>query len=317
MSVPLIEIDNIELSRLKHKQIMRCDVARSYSEIWQTSEGLVLKIFHGIEEGDYEFIRRDIDTLYSIKKIKSKLCDRYILPINILKQNNSIIGYTMKYVKGNRLDSFLYSADSDTVSKSFSTIYKDIVSLHHDIKGFSMCDLHEDNIIVSDENVLHYIDLDGWYNGDGKGRNSRYLSMSFERLKHIPKKYKIDAKRLVLADFNSDIFCLIIIIINYIMNYKISFAELQIDVATNYLSFLFRSGISSDFVRMVETLYSTKENYYDDFVINHIPTDLQQCSFSEFLHQTSRFMDNQTALEYLIQNEARLNNIYRKSCNRL
>ncbi len=309
--ITFIEVSDTELNRLKKTQIFSCDMAPSYSEIWRTPEGFVLKHFLGRSDGDFKAISRDIATLNSIVEFQHVLDNRFVLPFTILKKKGSVIGYIMPFIQGERLGCALGHTDQITAAALFTTIYRDIILLHKQTRSISISDLHEDNIILDEKNCLCHIDVDGWYNSDGKGRNSRYLTMSSPRLHGLSAKYKTDESGMFLANINTDLFCLVIMLLNYVMNSKISFAELPFNFAAEYLNFLSINGAPRNFITMVETLYTTEDNFFDENVVKYILEEKELFSYSNFLLQTSQFSNNQSALEYLQSKERQLNRMFK------
>jgi len=194
VTFPIQPITEKALNRLKLTQMNVGVDPYAYSEIWQTPEGHVLKLFTGHSESDDENIQRDINTLITIMSYRDKLDDRFVKPITLFEKKDQIIGYLMPYTKGTHLSALLQTLPWDQAKRIFANIYQDICYLRSLSGKFAFGDLHEDNILVHNNKLTH-IDIDGWYIGDGCGRRSRYMEYKWGNAAEIPYRFNIPQRK--------------------------------------------------------------------------------------------------------------------------
>ena len=63
-------------------------------------------------------------------------------------------------------------------------------------------------------------------------------------------------------------------------------------------------GMSSEFMKMVKTVFSEKENYIDETAIMNLPDDISDFSYEAFHAATSCFKNNETANKFILEKYA-------------
>lgn len=130
------------------------------------------------------------------------------------------------------------------------------------LKDFYINDLHESNFIANmDKGELYVIDLDSCKIGTNAPCPARYLTPS-ALLNNVKGKYNIvDNDKVpghVVADENTDIYCYIITILNYLYGCNIN--NLSIDQFYNYLNYLENIGFHKELVEYFSRIVINKCN---------------------------------------------------------
>lgn len=283
----------------------------SYSEIRQTLDGRIVKLFlydklYG--EFDIADVINDISTIRALSEADFQIADRLALPEEILFYGSEVIGYMMRYIKGTPL-SKLNHVKPKQFKHIVSQLLEDVVVINNET-GFSFADLHEDNVIIGDDLKIYHIDLDGWYSGGGTGRRSRYISLHEEKLKRIPGKYKVDSSGRIIPDINSDLFCLINIVFNYLIQGDIWFAQMPESEQEWYLKYMEGACNEVQLVNMYKKMLTKDKNYFDINVVNNLPDDIEKYSIHSFYGHSEKFKTAESANLFLIRNEEKLNKLF-------
>ena len=309
--IPLYEITDEELSSYKSIRIAQ-DIGRpSYSELWLTSdENKVIKLFSTDETIRGMFsddIENDVSTLFALSKASDCFEDRFVLPDIIFEQKSEIIGYSMPYIQGVSLSQQKYLPMAQ-FKQLVQRVYDDILFINNKA-GFSLADLHEDNLILGDDGQWYHIDLDGWYCRNGKGRRSRYITFAKEKLIRLDTKYEFDINGNVIPNLNSDLFCLVQMILNYLIQKEFCFAEMTEGDQFRYLQYISDCCDGADIACMYNHLFSCEDNTIDMKAILSFPEDISSFSYDSFIKQTSKFKSPSAAEEFLRENELKLSRL--------
>lgn len=310
--IPIYEITNEELILYKHRRIAQDVGNPSYTELWLTVDGKrIFKLFSADEAIKYACaadIQNDISTLLALSNSRVSFDARFVLPDMIYEQQSEIIGYSMPNIRGISL-SQAKSLNMSEFRGIVQQIYADVLMVNQNV-GFSFADLHEDNIILGADGCVYHIDLDGWYCGDGIGRRSRYLTFQKEKLASYSSKYGIDRSGNIIPNLNTDMLCLMHMILNHLLQADFYFAEMVEDEQERYLQYITKHCDDIDVDRIYESFFSDDVISFNERTILALPNDIRSFSYNEFVKRTSKFKNNSDAEEYLRQNELRLKKLF-------
>ena len=223
-----------------------------------------------------------------------------ILPQKILQVDSLIVGYEMPLIDGIRLSDALRSCDSRTAIRWFIQIFEGIQFLNSLNEAMAFGDLHEDNILINKNGELYYCDIDGFRILNGRGKYGRYFTMMSYLCNELPEKYKIEKKSGdYLTDKNSDIACLVIMIMNYIMSSHDCFASIPVDIAREYVDFIEQKGMPGEIIEMVRMLYRGEDNFINLEALQKMPEDLLPFSFETFKASKLKFKSEEEAISFI------------------
>ena len=305
------ELSDRELAALLHDCTLRKNEDAAYTDLWLTKDGKTLiKLFRDDARGGenaYD-VESDVMTLCSLSGSARVFGKRFVLPDTIYTQHNVVIGYSMPFIDGVSL-SKAEGLSMHDFKRIMHQVYSDLLFVNNKTR-YSFADLHEDNIIVGSDGDIYHIDLDGWYCGNGHGRRSRYLYLQRNLLLSCGEKYRFTERGNVLPDINSDLFCLVHVVLNHLLQSAVCFADLPGVTQAEYLNYLAGQSGAAGVVRMYENLLSNEANRFDVNAVNALPDDIGPFSLDSFKKKTARFHSAGDAEDFLLRNEARLNTIF-------
>lgn len=296
-------IQTREISLTELHEIENCELLskeeNAYTTLFKTKHGTVIKLYYGCLS-DHESAARDQDTLYTLAQSNFHFPKHFIMPIYIYTIDKKIVGYEMPFCQGCVLSEALKTASISDAVRWFSQIYKDILWLTSLHPSVSFGDLHEDNIFVDTNGKLFHCDVDGWRISSHYGKRSRYLSLSHGLYENQLKKYSQEKDGIYfLTDRNSDIYCLNVMVMNYLMRSNLWFVNLQGMDIFLYLDYLEKTGLPKGIAQMMHTLFEHSDNIFDIQAMEALPDDISCFSYESYLAATNHFSDNDQALEYL------------------
>lgn len=195
-------------------------------------------------------------TLEALDTNRNCIPDNFILPESLVSINKQIVAFTMKYVKGTNLSIILNNPDITYEEKIhyLKTIGRILEQMQNirkytDLKDFYIGDIHEDNFLIDREKQeVHVIDMDSCKIAGNKSFPGRYLTHS-SLIKYNTNKYYQLSENSDIADYkideNTDIYCYIIIILNFLYNGRID--KLSLDEYYDFINYL-------DYLKVNESL---------------------------------------------------------------
>ena len=124
-----------------------------------------------------------------------------------------------------------------------------VIRKYTPLNDIYLSDVHDSNFIVnSDNGDLTVVDLDSCKIKGNQSLPSRYLT-PFSLLNNAKSKYQINTKGnlgYVTADEESDIYCYVIMILNYL--YKGNLDSVSVDEFYEYLNYLEDIGVNQELV---------------------------------------------------------------------
>jgi|GEM_PF-1710147 len=289
------EINSEALVNIKKNAIKQPHTKNSDSALYKLNDDIIIKLFDMLPDRVSNHIR----TLTAIGNRKElSAIQNLILPQALISLRDKTIGYTMKFVRGVTLTKALRVAPPHVAFMWFSQIYDTITSMSMLPFRFHFGDLHEDNIIVTDRGELYFIDIDSFSVDDCFDYPSRYFECS--DFYGLPKKYLSPQENIFHVDVNSDLFCLMHMILNYIMDEDSAwFCQISGVEIIEYLKYLTQQGVPVEFIRAINQLYRPGKNQFDLRWFNKFPTEFASLSFQAFKDKAGYFSNNDTAVKYL------------------
>lgn len=284
---PIIDYTFQELIELLKdaKEISQKDNINANAKLFILENDVIFKMYIPQSE---EYMR-NVNNLLLIKKCFAlKQIEEIVLPIELVKLNDKIIGYLMPYVRGQTLESFLY--ESSTIQKYKVEVFSKLADIISNLpRGVYIGDLHMRNIIVSLNYDIHLIDIDGF-----SMENGELLTVPTPLPDIVGKYYDFEGKPIISR--NSDIFCVYHMFMQWVGN---GFDILESDYRESYFDFL--SGVEE-----CKTLFDELRTLYDrtDNVIsakNFLLPSIEQITLGNFMKKTKICEENEKAnnmLEY-------------------
>lgn len=170
--------------------------------------------------------------LYTIEMLdayKYSLPHSFCIPNYLVSVNKNVAGFALPFIHGENFNTVINDPGVSEEEKLY--YYKKIGDLleqlrnirrYTSLKDIYLNDLHEANIMVNPCNrEISIIDLDSCKIGSNCAFPSKYLNQG-EMLDNKPFKYKYNIDNTgngyLLANENSDIYCYILMLINYLLN---------------------------------------------------------------------------------------------------
>lgn len=288
MRTQYLEYSHISLG----KKICETDTA----QIYMYGNDTVAKIFplqDSVTQMNIEIIKTVMEYETQLSRIPE-----LVLPCELLFHNGCIVGYTMPYIKGITLGAYLHNSsfsysEKIAILSSVGTVLKKVSELGF---YFAFGDLHEENVII-DHNQIHFIDLDGVHMIDFRPISGRYIH-NLSKWHFLKMKYPF-IQRFPMATYNSDLFCLITIVMNWFLGGQVRFDYLRYREAKKYLRYLRRQGFSASFESMILQVYRFTRNYFDISCFPVVPPDFDCISWNSFINSPCEPKDLNTAQETL------------------
>lgn len=231
----------------------------------------------------------DVDTvfsnkLYTINELIGKKdeigIEELIMPEKLISVYGKIVGYTMPLIDNINFKHVLTSIKFSNEQKI--AYFKEIgeilnkmkkVRQYTSITDFYLNDLHENNFILNkNTGRINVVDMDSCKINGNSTFISRYL-FPFSPISDVSKYVQLEQIQSVggvyKIDENTDLFCYIVMILNYLSGTKIT--SLSIDEYYDYLSYLHSIGVSYELIDMFALVYTGHDNvnpyeYLDELV---------------------------------------------------
>lgn len=266
------------------------------AQIYMYDDDTVAKIFlfqDSITQMNIEIIKTVMEYSGRLSRISE-----LVLPCKLLFHNGCIVGYTMPYIKGVTLGEYLHNSvfsysEKKAILSKVGTVLKKVSELGF---YFAFGDLHEENVII-DHNHVFFIDLDGVNIIDFRPTSGRYIH-NLSKWHFLKAKYPF-IKRFPRANYNSDLFCLITIVMNWFLGGQIRFDYLRRSEVKKYLKYLRRQGFNASFESMILQVYRFTHNYFDVSCFPIIAPDFDCISWNSFINSPYKSKELSTAQETL------------------
>lgn len=205
------------------------------------------KLLKKLHRTDGIIFANKLYTIEALNANKDSMPSNFILPESLVSINKKIEAFTMKYIKGINLSVILNNPDITYEEKihylkSIGRILEQMQNIrkYTNLNNFYLGDIHEDNFLVErDKQEVYIVDLDNCKIAGNKSFPGRYLTNS-SLIKYNNTKYQTLSQTDDLADYkideNTDIYCYIIMILNYLYDGRVD--RLSLDKFYDFINYL-------------------------------------------------------------------------------
>ena len=205
------------------------------------------KLLKKLHRPDGIIFANKLYTIGALNANKDSMPSNFVLPESLVSINKKIEAFTMKYIKGINLSVILNNPDITYEEKihylkSIGRILEQMQNIrkYTNLNNFYLGDIHEDNFLVErDKQEIYIVDLDSCKIAGNKSFPGRYLTNS-SLIKYNNTKYQTLSQTDDLADYkideNTDIYCYIIMILNYLYDGRVD--RLSLDKFYDFINYL-------------------------------------------------------------------------------
>lgn len=205
------------------------------------------KLLKKLHRTDGIIFANKLYTIEALNANKDSMPSNFVLPESLVSINKKIEAFTMKYIKGINLSVILNNPDITYEEKihylkSIGRILEQMQNIrkYTNLNNFYLGDIHEDNFLVErDKQEIYIVDLDSCKIAGNKSFPGRYLTNS-SLIKYNNTKYQTLSQTDDLADYkideNTDIYCYIIIILNYLYDGRVD--RLSLDKFYDFINYI-------------------------------------------------------------------------------
>lgn len=205
------------------------------------------KLLKKLHRTDGIIFANKLYTIEALNANKDSMPSNFVLPESLVSINKKIEAFTMKYIKGINLSVILNNPDITYEEKihylkSIGRILEQMQNIrkYTNLNNFYLGDIHEDNFLVKrDKQEIYIVVLDSCKIAGNKSFPGRYLTNS-SLIKYNNTKYQTLSQTDDLADYkideNTDIYCYIIMILNYLYDGRVD--RLSLDKFYDFINYL-------------------------------------------------------------------------------
>ena len=205
------------------------------------------KLLKKLHRTDGIIFANKLYTIGALNANKDSMPSNFVLPESLVSINKKIEAFTMKYIKGINLSVILNNPDITYEEKihylkSIGRILEQMQNIrkYTNLNNFYLGDIHEDNFLIErDKQEIYIVDLDSCKIAGNKSFPGRYLTNS-SLIKYNNTKYQTLSQTDDLADYkideNTDIYCYIIMILNYLYDGRVD--RLSLDKFYDFINYL-------------------------------------------------------------------------------
>lgn len=230
---------------------------------------LLKKLNIDINNGDIKELNNKMYTIKLLDTYRQYIPDSFLLPEFLVAIDKNINTFAMNYINGINLseilnDPLLDCEDKKYYLKRVGQILEQMKSIREKtpLTDFYLGDLHEDNFIISREQRKIYVgDLDSSKIMDNDIPNAKYLTPS-PLLNYVPDKYPTSLETVAFTNYqineNTDIYCYVIIPLNYLYNGHIN--NLEIKEYYRFINYLDDIKVNQELLNCFDKILSRESN---------------------------------------------------------
>ena len=264
----------ISMSQNKYKQLTKMNLPK---EVFNT-EAIIYDFRYKGEEKVFKKLLNNMgvnlaNKLYTLEMLdvnRKYLPENLCIPDYLTIVGGVVEGFTMPKIEGINFSTTLKNKNITIEEKIY--YLKKIGELLHQLEqirkytpfnDFYLNDIHESKFIVNPyKKTITAVDLDSSRVCSKANFASRYLT-PLALLNNVKDKYKIiednsSSLGYVEADSNTDLYCYIIMILNYLYGENIN--NLNLGDFYNYLTYLEKIGINKELIEIFKNIVSNKDN---------------------------------------------------------
>lgn len=278
-------MQNINFSSKKMQKLIPYNldyrITNSEGDIYQINFHDKPYIFKRLYSTEGLVFANKLYTLEMLDLYHDLLPDNFYIPEKLVSVKNNIEGFLVPKCEGINL-SILLKNNIPLSEKIFylkeigNTLEKlSFLRKNSHLNDFYLNDLQESNIIVNENSkTLNFIDLDSSKIGLNLPFLARYLTPM--ALLNNSTKYQITKEGImgyVMPDNNTDIYCYIIIILNFLYGANVNNMPLQ--EYYDYLNYLEKLGFEKEFITICAKIVENVPNenpkdYLDSFTLKKV-----------------------------------------------
>lgn len=238
-------------------------------EKYEKEDHLLKRLY--VTNGDY--FSNKLYTINSLLDNEEAIdIEELIMPEQLAIVNNSVVGFIMPLVESENLKTVLKSVEYTTKQKiqylkQAGEIIEKVKKVrtyksqeYPSLSDFYLNDIHENNFILNSKTgKVNAVDVDSCKINNNKTFPSKYLRRRPE-FENLPKYQKIENSlgAQIEANENTEIYCYIIMILNFLFGGAIT--RLEIEEFYDYLEYLHHLGMPFDIVEIFSNIYTNHEN---------------------------------------------------------
>lgn len=266
----------MEIINMTLKQFEKCQPL-SLSDDTTSTECKMYKFYY---KGNEKVLKRLYITnginfankLYTLEALSANrefMPNNFILPDFLVSINQVVSGFAMNYINCINLSNILEDKLVDIEEKKYylkliGKILEQMKRIRQStiLNDFYLGDLHEDNFVVDvNKKEIYVVDLDsskilGNQSSPGRYLTSKALLNNASTIKY--KRTINDRLTDYKVDENTDLYCYIIIILNYLYNGKIN--NVEIDEFYRFINYLNDIGVNKELLKCFERILTNGNN---------------------------------------------------------
>ena len=250
--------------------------AKMYNLTYKNEE----KVIKSLYILDDLFFANKLYTLEMLNSNQEYLPTSFLIPDGLFAVNNDIIGFTIPKFDGINLTEILKNGKLDVKEhiyylKKIGEILHQLESIraYTPLKDIYINDLHASNFLVDlRKKELKVIDLDSCKIADNKVFPSKYLSKK-SILNYSNKYRKVDPDSLgyIIPDKNTDLYCYVMEILNYLYNDK--FSRVDIEEFYEYLNYLESLGVNKELLNIFSKIVNNCDNENPEYLLDSLSSE--------------------------------------------
>lgn len=271
----IIKLDNLDLEKLStfdwHPNLFRMSLhGKNY--ILKRFE---VTMYKGVYKGVADFVlSHEIATVKSLNKHAHLFTRELCIPEYLVQANETIIGHLTKEVEDAiTLEATLKNPDIPInlkmkYLKEVGLMLKRCDFARKALGTFALNDLHEENILVTKaDDQIHVVDMAAAAIGSNYPERAKYLApcsfLASSLSKNSAKNYNYEK-----PSRDNDLYCYIIMILNYLAGVDIS--NLNREKFYAYLVYLEKNGLNRELVNMFKLLGENEPNQNPSLLLDAI-----------------------------------------------
>ena len=262
-------MESITISKKKYLELTRLDIPKEVrnteARMFHYDHRGKHKVFKDYYLSDGVLFGSKLFTVQALDHYKEYLPESFVIPDSSVTINGKVVGFTVPFVEGIPLETIL--KDTHVSLKEQIYYLKKIGELleqlkeireYTPLKDIYINDLQESNFIINPNNrSIKTIDLDSCKISTNSPFPSRYMSNKDLLSRNTYEKYTINKTPAVnegdyIANQESDMYCYMIVILNFLMGSNIS--RMNEQQFYHYLNYLEGIGVSKELLNCFETI---------------------------------------------------------------
>lgn len=260
-------------------KISQEDNFNANARLWVCSDGTVLKHYVKFDA----MTQKNIHNLLSLSKMRELyLIPQLVMPLEILREGNSVIGYTMPFCAGIPLDEAISISDysPDEILNAFISLADAICCLPRRV---FIGDLHGRNVLVERGGKIHIIDIDG-FSIFPKYELTCPMAFFLSHDLCSSQKYRHRSGKLKVSR-NTDVFSFFVLFLQWIMGTGTFFSYTAGEMY-RYFTYLEKHGFPADVLDMILQVFRSGRNRLKPGLLRQIDLSrLSEYRFSSFVKE--------------------------------